>query len=144
MRELILAAALAVTAIGGRAGGPAPEPAAQQLVSLSGDWSGGYVGDSGADANRFEARLVQRGRALDGTMFETNTFGDTGAALFLTSDLSGAVSGADVRFTKTYDGSGGVSHSVEYSGRVDSSGRRITGTFVLAEGGGGRFEMVRN
>ncbi len=51
-------------------------------------------------------------------------------ALFLTSRLSGTVRGPEVRFVKTCDGSGVVSHSVEHRGTLDANGRRVRGSFT--------------
>jgi len=117
-------------------------PAMAQQRSLAGDWTGGYISADGTDVNTFEVTLSQAGSALSGTIYESNSFGDQQQALFLTSNLTGKVQNNAVTFTKTYDGSGGVSHSVSYSGRLEPNGRRIRGTF---EAGGitGTFEMVR-
>jgi hypothetical protein len=150
MRTLVLAAALAAGL--GLAGGalvlapaPAEAQAGQSLAAgaLTGDWAGGYVSSDGADVNTFTVKMRQMGGSVSGTIYEVNTFGDTSRALFLTSTFTGAVTGRQVRFTKTYDGSGGQSHAVVYTGTLEPNGRRIRGTFA-AGAAGGTFEMVRN
>lgn len=110
--------------------------------TLSGHWTGGYLSSDGQDVNTFEVNLTQAGATLSGTATEVNVFGDTNRALFLTSDLDGKVSGTQVTFTKTYDGSGGVAHSVTYTGRLDPNGRRIQGSYQAGDATGS-FEMVR-
>lgn len=148
MRKLVMAAALGVAVLAGGAvltTRPAQAQAGQGLASgaLSGDWAGGYISRDGSDVNTFTAKLRQTGGTLSGAIYEVNAFGDTSRALFLTSTLAGTVNARAVRFTKTYDGSGGASHSVVYTGTLEPNGRRIRGTFTV-EGGGGTFEMVRN
>ena len=55
----------------------------------------------------------------------------------------GATGGVRVEFVKTYDGTGGVLHSVWYSGRFDPETFEITGTWELGEGYSGTFVMKR-
>jgi hypothetical protein len=117
-------------------------PALAQQHSLAGEWTGGYISADGADVNAFDVKLSQAGSTLAGTIYEANSFGDPQKALFLTSTLTGSVQNDVVTFTKTYDGSGGVSHSVSYTGRLEPNGRRIRGAFNAA-GATGTFEMVR-
>jgi hypothetical protein len=61
----------------------------------------------------------------------------------LFADVEGvtAVDGS-VTFTKTYDGTGGVSHSVRYEGRINAEGDTITGVWRINQQEG-RFEMRR-
>ena len=150
LREKFLAAAIAVSTFGVVTGAivgvglaTADRAHAQAAVgSLAGDWTGGYISANGADVNTFDIKLRQSGTAITGTIIEVNVFGDTAKAMFLTSRLVGTVQGGEVRFVKTYDGSGGASHSVTYQGRLDATGRRVRGSYN-AEGATGAFEMVR-
>jgi hypothetical protein len=143
MRKMMMAAALAVATMGGAAALVATHAEAQVGTGLAGDWQGGYISSDGADVNTFNVKLAQAGGAISGTIYEVNAFGDTSRALFLTSTFNGTVSGRQVRFTKTYDGSGGASHSVTYSGTLEANNRRVRGTYN-ASGATGTFEMVRN
>lgn len=145
MRKMMMAAALAVATVAGAGAVTfyAATAQAQASTNLSGDWAGGYISSDRSDINTFEVKLTQAGGALLGTIYEVNKFGDASRALFLTSTVTGSVSGGRVRLTKTYDGSGGVSHVVTYDGVVESSGRRIRGNYS-ADGATGTFEMVRN
>lgn len=145
MRKMIMAAALAAATLAGAGAATftAPTAVAQVSAGLAGDWTGGYISSDGSDVNTFEVKLSQAGRAISGTIYEVNAFGDPSQALFLTSTFSGSVNGRAITFTKTYDGSGGASHSVSYTGTLDANGRRIRGTYD-ASGATGTFEMVRN
>jgi hypothetical protein len=122
----------------------APIVAAQPAADdLSGGWRGGYLSTDQGDTNTFDMEITQTGNRITGTITEVNTIGNVEGALFLTSDLVGRVEGRTVTFTKTYDGSGGVSHSVQYRGTLDRNNRRIRGTYTVAGTVGGQFEMVR-
>lgn len=133
MKSALLAAAALVAFSSG---------AVAQAQDLSGLWTGGYVSDDGADINTFNFTLTSAGRAFTGTGTEIAGFGD-GSVLFLTSTVTGRINASQqVTFTKTYDGSGGVSHSVTYVGQLDQTGRRIRGSYD-AGGATGEFEMVR-
>lgn len=135
MRVTFFAMIAAVTL----AGAPAPALA----HDLAGRWTGGYISADGADVNTFDVTIApSQGDRLTGTVIETNALSSGRGVLFLTSRVSGSVVNGVVSFVKTYDGSGGVSHSVSYSGRMDATGRRIAGSYD-AGGATGRFEMVR-
>lgn len=81
--------------------------------------------------------VVSRGRML-GFVAEPNTFGDK-PAVTLHGTIDGTIDGDIIAWTKTYDGTAGVSHSVRYEGRLDSTGRRIEGRWTIAGGGSGTF-----
>jgi hypothetical protein len=115
---------------------------AQSGANLTGRWEGGYVGSNIEDANTLTVNLVQNGTTLTGGMVEVNTIGDASKNLFLTSTIQGTVSNGNVVFVKQYDGSGGVSHAVRYSGKVSPNGRHIQGTYN-ADGATGQFEFAR-
>ena len=155
MRERLLTAAIAVAIFGVVTGGivgiglavtpaeaRAEAPRAAAVQKLAGDWTGVYVSADGRDTTNFTLKLHQSGASLAGTIVEPNTFGDRAKALFLTSNLTGAVRGDEVRFVKTYDGSGGVSHAVTYVGRVDATGRHVRGDYEVV-GAKGMFEIAR-
>lgn len=153
MRERFLALAVALssfavvtgTIVG--VGLATAEPASAQMGEAAGRtltaaWKGVYLPDGSGTPNTFDANVRQDGARITGSMVEPNAFGDQTQALFLTSTIKGSVTGNRVSFVKTYDGAGGVSHSVNYEGQVDASGRRIRGTFSV-QGGSGVFEMAR-
>lgn len=93
---------------------------AQANANLAGVWKGGYIAAQTEDANTFDVTIRGNG-----------------------ASFSGSVAGdGSVRFVKTYDGSGGQSHSVTYVGKLDPNGRRIRGSFRAGDVTGS-FEMVR-
>lgn len=148
MRKLLMAVALGAAAMAGAGVALSARAEAQvgtaiPAAGITGDWAGGYVSSDGNDVNTFNVKLRQTGGTISGTIYEVNAFGDTSRALFLTSTFSGTIANRQVRFTKTYDGSGGASHTVVYTGTLEPNGRRIRGAFAVT-GGGGTFEMVRN
>ena len=135
MRTLILACALALSPV---AAGAAFAQAHREAASQA--WQGVYAG-AGNTPTTFTATLSISGNRLSGTMVEPNTFGAQDV-VYLLADVAGTVNGERVVFIKTYDGSGGVSHSVRYDGVLSANGRRIAGTWSL-DGARGTFEMVR-
>lgn len=120
----------------------APSAALAADQDLTGAWTGGYISTDKGDVNTFEMKLKSAGATFSGTATEVNIFGDS-EVLFLTSMIQGTIKpdGA-VSFVKTYDGAGGVSHSVSYTGQMDSTGRRIKGAYRV-DSASGKFEMVR-
>lgn len=119
---------------------PVPYGAGTNLADISGRWHGEYWGPAAARTT-FAVDVSGVG-AFRGSILESNTFviggGDT-----LRADIEGNASeGGAIAFRKTYDGSYGVSHSVDYQGQVDSSGTVITGTWVAGENAG-EFRMER-
>lgn len=118
----------------------APSAHAQSGDSLSGAWRGVFTG-GGNQPTEFQVNLADFGGRLTGDSTELNPTGSGGSYYFL-ANIAGARQGAQVRFTKTYDGTGGRSHAVEYAGRVMPGGRRIVGTWSIGSTTG-NFEMVR-
>lgn len=141
LSRIAFAFALAAAPISGLVIVAAPAYA-QPAANLSGVWQGAYLSADGADVNTFTVTLTQIGTRLTGSVTELNAFGDQSKAIFLTSTLAGTINGNQVLFTKTYDGSGGVSHSVVYRGEIQPGGRRVRGVFQ-ADAATGTFEMVR-
>jgi hypothetical protein len=133
MVRLLVALALLLAAV------PA---SAQSPSALSGEWQGDYTyTDSRPPVNfLLEATFDGAGR-LSGSISEPNTFGSNDVS-FLHAYVSGAIDGNVVRFTKTYDGTGGQSGSVIYEGVLDPSTSTIAGTWRIGDLGG-QFAMKR-
>lgn len=109
---------------------------AQSSAGLSGVWVGYYGYDAIPKQVEFQMKLSASGSRFSGASVEDNTFGDA-SVLFLTATLIGSVGpGGAVQFTKTYDGTGGQSHSVEYGGALDSTGHCISGKWHIAQTSG--------
>ncbi|MGE3143080.1 MAG: toll/interleukin-1 receptor domain-containing protein [Hyphomonadaceae bacterium] len=119
---------------------PAAAPA-PDVLDLSGQWIGEYWGPAAARTS-FAAVLESHGARFRGRIEENNTFA-AGAGPVLTANLAGAAreDGA-LAFRKTYDGGGGVSHSVDYEGRYDPGSGIIAGVWRVG-GNAGQFRMQR-
>ncbi len=105
--------------------------------SVTGGWLGTYAYQgrySWQPPVRFEATFTPgEGGGFGGTILDD---GDLGLA-----DVVGSQSGRQVRFTKTYrvtNASGWETAPVEYEGTLSEDGRSLTGTWMIASGGGGR------
>lgn len=112
-------------------------------VGLVGDWEGTYFDCPSCDPSgmvRFEASFFAEGAGVTGDSIEPNTFGapEVGS---LFAFWSGEVFRGGVRLIKTYDGTGGVDHDVDYIGRFETPDL-ILGRWRVGRTSG-RFEMVR-
>jgi hypothetical protein len=109
--------------------------------SLTGVWQGRYSYGEG-DGCAFVATLMEFGPFLSGTTHEQNDTGHGASEQFAMVD--GARNGRIVRFTKTYDGAGGWSHSVAYEGRLTGDGTEIEGHWTIGADAAGTFLMLRS
>lgn len=118
-------------------------PASGQSAGLTGVWSGYYGYDGQSTRVPFQAKLSAAGSSFAGTTIEPNTFGDP-TTMFLTANVVGQAGGnGAVSFVKTYDGTGGQSHSVEYRGTLSPSGQCISGAWAIGEAKG-PFQVCRD
>ncbi len=115
-------------------------------TTLTGIWDGLYsYTRTGQPENPFTAVLFDTGGQLSGTIHETLKF-VTGGAAEASAYVDGAADAGFVSFTKTYDGTSGQSHAVNYQGSLSSDGAEIDGTWTIRSGSGlvtGRFLMIR-
>ena len=89
----------------------------------------------------FTMDLSTSGTQFTGRSTEPNTFGHAGAR-FLYANIRGEVVGNVVRYVKTYDGTGGQSHSINYTGRFNSAWSEVVGTWRIGTASG-YFELRR-
>jgi len=112
--------------------------------NISGTWKGIYSYASGNQPPvNFSVSFGPNGCA--GRSEEPNTFGNKSAPkLFANLTCSDAVllPGHLITINKTYDGTGGVSHSVVYTGTVSADMRSISGRWVV-NNAHGNFTMSR-
>ena len=102
-----------------------------QTANVAGAWT--LTVDSDQGITTPAVTLVQDGEALTGH-YSSETLGE--------NDLTGTVSGSDIRFTFTAD-LGGMDIEVIYSGTIDEDGM-ISGTLDIGPGfAGGTFTAVR-
>ena len=115
-------------------------------ADLSGRWLGTYYRPAHDRYYRPSVRFVIEMRCRDGaiwgTVAEPNTFGD-GSSDKLFADIRGTFVGRRLSFTKQYDGTAGVSHSLQYNGEYSPSTDSVAGTWFVSPSWYGRFEMHR-
>ncbi|MEL7092768.1 MAG: hypothetical protein AAFN94_13630 [Pseudomonadota bacterium] len=106
---------------------------ARPSLSLSGAWTGVFDYDDPArDAVGFTADITDIAGAVWGDTTEPNSFAP-GFGDRLMASLSGARSGYEVTFTKTYIGAEQLfENEVFYAGTISDTGQRITGTWRIA------------
>ena len=104
--------------------------ASAQTANVAGAWT--LTVDSDAGITTPSVTLVQDGETLTGH-YSSENLGE--------NDLTGTVSGSDIRFSFTAD-LGGMDIEVSYAGTIDEDGM-ISGTLDLGGFGGGTFTAVR-
>jgi|GEM_PF-1492954 len=111
------------------------DEAVAKLARVEGHWTGLYYYPSVSLPVPFSLKLSQTGIRLTGHSQEPNTFGDDHVPM-LTADWTGELIGETLELVKTYDGSGGVRHSVTYHGHLENYGTRIGGRWSIKQDGG--------
>lgn len=113
----------------------------------SGVWNGTYYYKEGA-TNRpvdFQLFAIQSGNEFLGFIKEPNTFGKVDTP-WLYADVSGQIDSKSRRlsFKKTYDGTGGETHDVKYSGTLGDAGDHVTdGRWEIRRDWTGTFSVQR-
>lgn len=110
--------------------------------NLTGVWNGQYDYAFGYEPVGFMATLIEAGTGFSGGVTETAP-DRTGAPLDLFAVIDGRREGHSVNFTKTYGGSGGWEHIVEYEGTLSPDGNEIEGEWRVPGAMNGRFMMIR-
>jgi hypothetical protein len=112
----------------------------------SGIWSGTY--EYPADADRkpvdFQAVIVHHGKRIFGFMKERDTFAKSEEP-WLHANLRGHVDDKTGKmvFMKTYDGTAGQDHDVEYTGEPSRDKKQVVGTWTIPDVFTGRFTIQR-
>jgi len=109
-------------------------------LDLTGRWDGTYrYSDQLGPETPFVAVLSESGARFSGEIIEPDEF----RPQVIRASIEGIRAGHTVEFTKTYRGGGeAYATPVDYSGRLSSDGRTITGYWLLVELAG-TFEMRR-
>ena len=120
-----------------------PTAAEKPLPSnLDGEWEGQYRYNDPRPPVAFRLKLRQRGAELIGRSDEPQTFGAPGAGI-LHADWVGRISSEGLlAFVKTYDGTGGQTHSIQYTGRLVAP-NRIEGRWNISPQINGSFALTR-
>ena len=103
------------------------QPAEAQDIANT--WTGYYHYNDGRQPVPFRMTLRFTGNSFRGRVTEPATFG-TGASM-LSADVVGTITDGKVVFTKTYDGTGGQTHPVQYYGTLSADGRQISGGWLI-------------
>jgi WD40 repeat protein len=100
--------------------------------ALASEWQGeyGYAPALKLPPVPFTWVLHLKGQAITGREDEVNTFGDKSAPK-LGANLVGTISASNVSIKKTYNGTGGVNHSVQYQGTISPDGRSMSGNWTI-------------
>jgi hypothetical protein len=107
---------------------------AQRFSQIDGEWQGSAWGSGNSRINfRFVAVTTGPG-TFAGNMVEFNTFADQRFPELYARIDGKILDDGHVEFTKTYDGTAGVRHSVAYRGVLTREG--LTGQWSLPEGTG--------
>jgi hypothetical protein len=113
--------------------------------SLSGAWSGTYVYDqAGQPEVKYSMVLIEQDGEIVGLLSEPRTFAQ-GDDLQVHAGIKGRVDQGTRQLTiiKTYDGTAGAEHEVEYVGLVSTSGTEVKGTWSIG-GTTGKFTFKKN
>lgn len=97
---------------------------------ITGRWAGSYYYSDGRSPVEFSVQINEADGVVSGLMREPNTFGSA-ASRNLYADIRGSLTGRNLTYVKTYDGSGGQSHSVTYAGIVSEDGTTIEGSWNI-------------
>jgi hypothetical protein len=154
VRRSALVASLALGLIAFAVGSETPKNASKKGESatccsaeaLTGIWTGEYryPGTMSQRPVTFTVFLFQDGERVTALIKEPNSFGDnTSPWLHATADGRYDKESKTLSFTKSYDGTGGVSHDVVYKGHLSSGATEtVSGTWDIS-GLQGTFTMKR-
>jgi hypothetical protein len=108
------------------------EARVESLADLDGTWGGVYAGGLNPRPVQFVLVLRVYGNSCHGRTEEPNTFGHPSAPR-LYANVECRLVGWPQRlvFRKTYDGTGGQFHSVDYDGEISLDGRSVIGTWRI-------------
>jgi hypothetical protein len=121
-----------------------PDPV-KPTERLTGMWRGTYhyPQGGGQQSVNFDLVLIQDGKDVVAVLKEPNTFGNRKEP-FLAAVCKGSfdAQAGKLTFTKTYDGTAGPNHPVEYAGDLSKDGAKMEGKWDLG-GFSGTFTLER-
>jgi len=110
-------------------------------IDLSGAWNGLYSYPDWPEPVTFVALVIDVGSQLSGGIHEYEGIVSE-RRILLHASMNGRRTGSAVNFLKSYDGTGGWAHSVEYDGSLNDDATEIAGHWYV-DGSSGRFVMMR-
>jgi hypothetical protein len=122
---------------------PAATSAHRDAPTCAGSWSGIYFYDNPQEGSPFTMTVTCNGSKCSGKSSEPNMLDPPPVKVqTLGAFIDGTCSSDGFVFKKTYDGKGGHSHTVEYSGQFDTTGKELGGKWMV-NGGTGGFAMSK-
>jgi hypothetical protein len=109
--------------------------------NLGGAWSGLYFYPGYGEPVTFVAILIDSGTRFSGSLHEYEGI-ISEKRILLYSTVQGQRDGTAASFVKTYDGTGGWTHSVAYEGSLNADATEIAGHWHH-DGSTGTFLMTR-
>lgn len=113
---------------------------------LTGIWNGTYYYPPNAECPaqfiKFWMIVIDNDGEISGFIKEPNTFGHVDDP-WLHATYKGSVSGRHIKFRKTYDGTAGVNHSVDYSGQLSAAGSDAAGQWTIPGSWSGKFTLEK-
>ena len=109
--------------------------------TVTGIWRGLYSYAFPCQPVSFVAILLETAGVISGTTCEPSVSGDHDG--MLRAGVTGRLRGSTVSFVKTYDGTGGWDHAVDYDGTLSEDETEIEGRWTIAGAGSGTFLMIR-
>ena len=106
---------------------------------VSGVWYGRWTAERPVYPNSFIANFIEAGGLVSGAITERDIYRPP--AIYR-AFVEGMRAGPEIRFVKRYDGSGRLSHSVLYTGRINGAGTEIAGIWHFSTYSGS-FTMQR-
>lgn len=124
-----------------------PPPPGEKETEFDGSWTGEYGYPENAQVPLktvpFQVMLHCEKNSCKGKSHEPNAFGDR-TVEELKANWTGSISGSVIFFKKTYDGTGGVSHSVTYDGSIMPGTKPSMEGQWSAEGAHGPFSLKKD
>jgi hypothetical protein len=111
--------------------------------TLTGLWQGFFSYPRALGPVQFTATLIETQSWLTGTTHELMDVGPHKGETILAT-LSGSRDGTSIVFDKTYDGSGGQTHTIHYEGTLSEDGTEVEGRWIITASWAGRFLMIRS
>ncbi len=104
-----------------------------------------YPQGLGQDSVKFNLIMIQNGTTVAGFIKEPNTFGRPGQP-WLHSSIKGTIDNQTdaLSLTKTYDGTGGQGHDVQYGGKLTNNGKTFEGNWSIGGDLVGQFFLERD
>src|SRR5688572_16409370 len=108
-------------------------PAEEAVPDLAGLWTGEYsqVQKDGTLRVPFTMVVTQQYQTILARSLEAQAFG-TKASAGLSADIKGVVDGGKLYLVKTYDGSGGQTHSISYVLILSPDKKRLEGEWIMS------------